>query len=124
MDDGKVDTAHSRTSQLPSSFSKASHLAKMFFFLTASQLKVKELQLSPSKLVVVRAEADGGLASHYPFPEPHSPFSTPTALLFLIRTQKGLAVIQRKRKVKAETDSKADESETKTSNKTTEPEIK
>ena len=32
--------------------------------------------------------------------------------------------MQRKRKVKAETDSKADESETKTGDKTTEPEIK
>ena len=44
--------------QLPPRFSEASHTAKTFFFLAASLLKVKELQPSPSKLVV-GAEVDG-----------------------------------------------------------------
>ena len=45
-------------------------------------------------------------------------------MLFILHTQKGFGVMQRKRKVKTETDSKADESETKTGDRTTEPEIK
>ena len=56
-DDGKLSTALSRTPQLPPRFSEASHTAKTFFFLAVSMLKVKELQLSPSKLVF-RAEVD------------------------------------------------------------------
>ena len=43
--------------QLPSRFDEAFHTAKTFFFLAPFLLKVKELQPSPSKLVV-RAEVD------------------------------------------------------------------
>ena len=50
--------SRSRTSQLLSHFSEASHSHKTFFFLAASLLKVKMLQLSPRKLVV-RSEAVG-----------------------------------------------------------------
>ena len=57
-DDGKLATARSRTPQLPPHFSEASLAVITFFFLAASLLKVKELQPSPSKLVV-RDEADG-----------------------------------------------------------------
>ena len=57
-DDGKLATARSRTPQLPPCFSEVSHEAKTFFFLAASPLTIKELQPSPSKLVV-HAEAEG-----------------------------------------------------------------
>ena len=57
-DDGKVATARSQMPQIPPRFSESSHAAKMFFFLAVSLLKVKELQPSPSKLVV-RAKGDG-----------------------------------------------------------------
>ena len=57
-DNSKLVTACSQAKQLPPRFSEASHEAKTFFFLSLSLLKVKELQPSPSKLVV-HAEADG-----------------------------------------------------------------
>ena len=50
-DYGKLATARSRTPQLPSGFSEASHAAKTVSFLPAFLLKVKKLQPSPLNLV-------------------------------------------------------------------------
>ena len=72
-DDGNLDTARSRTPQLPPRFNEASHAAKTFFFLPASVLKVKKFHSSLGKLVVCPG---GGrrLPSYSPFPEPHGRF--------------------------------------------------
>ena len=60
MEDGKLATAHSRMSQLPPSFSKASnsHTANVFFFVAEFLVKVKKFHYSPSKLIL-RPEVGG-----------------------------------------------------------------
>ena len=78
VDDGYSPFTNATASTL---FSKASHTAKTIFFLPASLLKVKKLQPSPINLIE-RPEADDNdlckvdrsLASHSPFPKPHSLF--------------------------------------------------
>ena len=49
-DGGKLTTARSRMPQLPPHFNEASNIAKTFFFLPASLLKVKKLQPPPVSL--------------------------------------------------------------------------
>ena len=77
-DDGKLATAHLRTSQLQPRFNEASHVAKTVSFLPVSLPNVKKLRpslVNLAKCPVVDdsdfCEADGRLASHNPFPERH-----------------------------------------------------